>query len=313
MRKAALNAWANNPERRKQQSERSWRIAQHLWNKASFRRQHGRLMRKYWQDPKWRKTQSQKIKQGHTDPEYRAEASEKSTKFWADPVWRTRQIQIFKKSFRAPAHRKRLSLYASRPESKKRSSDLFKQLWRDRSFRERKILELKQRWSIPGEKRKFKSKMESLWLDPLYRRKFSRIKSNDAKRLWSDPDYRERHIKLIIQGRRQCPTDPEKKLHKLLRRLCPNEFAYNGNRGCVILANHIPDFVNVNGRKQVIEVFGCYWHGCRFCGHSNITKARADRQRINDFRKLGWKSLVVWEHELKNPARLEGKIKAFVV
>jgi very-short-patch-repair endonuclease len=73
-------------------------------------------------------------------------------------------------------------------------------------------------------------------------------------------------------------------------------FKYNGNGELgVVLGGMIPDFVNVNGKKQVIEVFGDYYHG---------TLERKWRQselgRIMAYNSLGYKCLILWEHDINN-------------
>lgn len=61
-----------------------------------------------------------------------------------------------------------------------------------------------------------------------------------------------------------------------------------------------PDFVNVNGKKEVVELFGCYWHGCQKCypngGVGGIKNNR--QQRVAAFKRYGFNCKVIWEHEL---------------
>lgn len=59
----------------------------------------------------------------------------------------------------------------------------------------------------------------------------------------------------------QPPTKPELKLDELLSLHFPNQFKYNGDYGLGISLNRlIPDFVNVNGKKQVIELLVLMQH-----------------------------------------------------
>ena len=115
-----------------------------------------------------------------------------------------------------------------------------------------------------------------------------------------------------MKAQERRPTNPEKQLGQLLRSLYPGEFEYNGSQAGVVLSGHIPDFINVNGRKQVIELFGCYWHGCKLCHHKDLIQQRSDAKRIKDFNDLGWNSLIVWQHELKNLGKLKTRIQNFV-
>jgi len=100
------------------------------------------------------------------------------------------------------------------------------------------------------------------------------------------------------------PNKAELTLLDLLQRICPNQFRYNGdcNLG-IVLNGFIPDFVNVNGKKQVIEFFGSYWHQ---------EPNRGERERINRYLEIGWNCLVIWDTELKDTEALENRIRAFV-
>ncbi|EGD21010.1 very short patch repair endonuclease [Xanthomonas hortorum pv. vitians] len=80
-----------------------------------------------------------------------------------------------------------------------------------------------------------------------------------------------------------------------------------------------PDVV-LPGRKTVIFLNGCFWHG-HACKRNKMPKSRVDywgpkieanRQRDAKKRKLlralGWRVLAVWECELKDLSRLSGKL-----
>lgn len=86
-----------------------------------------------------------------------------------------------------------------------------------------------------------------------------------------------------------------------------------------------PDFF-FPGEKVAVFTDGCYWHGCRRCGHvpkvnNSFWSAKIDRNRQRDVEKvaalevLGVRSLRLWEHELKEDpvgciARLKGLLAA---
>jgi DNA mismatch endonuclease (patch repair protein) len=80
-----------------------------------------------------------------------------------------------------------------------------------------------------------------------------------------------------------------------------------------------PDFY-FEKAKLALFVDGCYWHGCPKCGHIPKTrtafweakiKRNQERDKMNDLelRKLGTKSLRVWEHQLKNKKHLDKVIE----
>ena len=85
-----------------------------------------------------------------------------------------------------------------------------------------------------------------------------------------------------------------------------------------------PDIV-FRSRKKVIFVHGCFWHCHRNCALARMPKSRLDfwrpklegnRERDQkNKRKLaraGWKSLTVWECQLKKVSLLERKIMRFL-
>jgi len=77
--------------------------------------------------------------------------------------------------------------------------------------------------------------------------------------------------------------------------------------------------------KKVIFVHGCFWHGHADCSRSkrpttNIKFWRdkldknieRDKTLENDLKALGWKVLVVWSCEVKDPVRLKNKLLSFL-
>jgi DNA mismatch endonuclease (patch repair protein) len=84
-----------------------------------------------------------------------------------------------------------------------------------------------------------------------------------------------------------------------------------------------PDIVFARLRK-VIFVHGCFWHGhaCRFGAlpksrrrywHAKISGNRLrDRKALGLLRSAGWRCLVVWQCELKNPLSAQARIVAFL-
>jgi len=124
--------------------------------------------------------------------------------------------------------------------------------------------------------------------------------SESHKQLWRNPEY----VAMKFRQYSVKPTKGELALQNILQGICPNQFRYNGdcNLG-IILNGFIPDFVNVNGKKQVIEFFGSYWHQ---------RPNRGETERINRYLEIGWNCLVIWDTELKDTEALENKIRAFV-
>lgn len=89
------------------------------------------------------------------------------------------------------------------------------------------------------------------------------------------------------------PTTPEKKLLAIIQKH-NLPYVYTGDDSFRIGALN-PDFVNNNGQKIAVEVFGDYWHGRR----DAPWYARENVRRLI-MKNYGWDLRVVWEHELNN-------------
>lgn len=143
-------------------------------------------------------------------------------------------------------------------------------------------------------------RMKALWADknsPFNREVFSKR----MKALWANKDSvynAEGFLQRRAQAQRWSPNKRESKLIELIER---NNlpFRYVGD-GSLWIERRNPDFINTDGKKQLVELFGDYWH------------ADDDSQsRIEIYAKYGFETLIIWEHELKEPHKVLVKIKEF--
>ena len=127
--------------------------------------------------------------------------------------------------------------------------------------------------------------------------KISQVKREQCQ----DPEFVERLLTNITRHASSVrPNLPEQMVMAMLEALYPNEWKYVGNNGFV-LEGLTPDFMNINGKKLLIEVFGDYWH-----------RGEDPQDKINHFKQFGFSTLVIWEHELENPAKVEERIASFL-
>ncbi len=122
------------------------------------------------------------------------------------------------------------------------------------------------------------------------------------------PENRKNILKSLIHTR---PNKPEKIMLDLLTKYFPNTFKYNGDFSQkVVINNLVPDFVSCNGKKLLIEVFGDYWH------NDKVRKIRwnyTEFGRKAVYSQLGYKTLIVWEKELKNNTEeVVDKVRKFI-
>jgi len=167
-------------------------------------------------------------------------------------------------------------------ETKRRSSISHKNRWQDPIYRERVVRGLKGKvaWN-----KGVKPSPETL-----------RTLSEKSKALWKDPSYRQRVVKAVMKAIHKRPNRKEAVLLSIIERNhLPFEYVGDGK---VIIDGYCPDFINNNGGKQIIELYGDYWH-----------KSDNPQKRIDHFKRYGFRTLVIWEHELINEENVLDKIK----
>jgi len=117
-----------------------------------------------------------------------------------------------------------------------------------------------------------------------------------------------------VKGRN---TGPEKVVRKLVRAIAPGYRLHRRD----VPGN--PDIAFL-GRKLAIFVHGCFWHGHSCTRGARLPKNNAaywatkiERNRARDratrakLRKAGWRSLVVWECELRD-SKLSRRLRNFL-
>ena len=140
--------------------------------------------------------------------------------------------------------------------------------------------------------------------NPEYARKMARTKAGKPnpkmKEFWRlNKD--AQITRMMVGAAKRRPNKLEQKLIGLIQE---NNlpFKYVGNWQFV-LGGKCPDFLNINGRKQLIELFGNYWH---------TLKARETvEQRIDHFRQFGFDTLIIWQDELANESEVASRIRTF--
>lgn len=108
----------------------------------------------------------------------------------------------------------------------------------------------------------------------------------------------EKRIKHTIESNKRI-TKPE----IIVKKLIPKTYIHN-HRAKILIEFFVPDFVDIKN-KRIIELFGDYWH--------NIPKnKKKDYFRFKVYKRNGYKTLVIWEHELKDLNKTKKKIRRFI-
>ena len=137
---------------------------------------------------------------------------------------------------------------------------------------------------------------------------FGKKMSKAQTKLWQNSKHKKKQIKAMCNGISKAkPTKPERKLKNYLNHLFPRDYKFVGD-GSIIIGNKKPDFININGQKKIIEMFGDYWHGEK---RTKRTKYHEEQRRIRHFAKYGFRTLIIWQKELKNLPKLKRKLRLF--
>lgn len=193
--------------------------------------------------------------------------------------------------------------------ARRKMSATQKRLWQDPAYRQRmrkptmsqtRLQELAY-WRVAYENenrlQEMRKTTKPLRPMPLYWQLLKEIQEGKRTIEEASREYTRRRM----GGCQMKPNRAERKLDAILQEICPDEFALNVKANIMVLGGKIPDFVNVNGRKKLIELYGDYWH-----------RNDNPQDRIDYLRQFGWETLIIWERELKDEAKLKQKLLAFV-
>lgn len=125
-----------------------------------------------------------------------------------------------------------------------------------------------------------------------------------TRQLWADPEWKAMMLKKLRSAFQKKPNTLEQELITLFaENEMPYEFAGDGK---IVINGLIPDFINVNGEKKVIELFGEYWHG-----RQDIKWHQTELGRMMAYNSVGFDCLIIWDKELKDKVKVLQKLKAF--
>lgn len=142
----------------------------------------------------------------------------------------------------------------------------------------------KKRWENFEIRKKMVDGMRDSWENPICRNIRKKKLSIYAR------NRSEEHVRKLVQAKYNEPNGFESNIQQYLN----HNWKYVGD-GSVILNGHCPDFMNVNGKKQVILAHGIYWHSKK----DGVTKKQAERADRKPYNELGYEVLFIWEDEWK--------------
>lgn len=114
-------------------------------------------------------------------------------------------------------------------------------------------------------------------------------------------------------------TTPELRLRKLVYAM-----GYRGYRIHYEKLPGKPDVVFV-GKKRVICLHGCFWHGHDCRAGRNTPKSNLeywnrklsgnktrDKRNAREIKKAGWRILVIWECQMKDESTIRRRLRRFL-
>lgn len=261
--------------------------------------------KKRWSDPAFKKRVSKKIreakKQGYSEDtlkryseaarkrwdnqEYREQRSKKTKEKWQEPEYRHHMSEVHKglqAGEKHPMFGRKMSEAARKINSEVHKGKPSWMAGKTHNAETRKRLSVSHKGVPLSEKHRASIGKAS-------KRVWARI-SAEKKNEWMGN---------IRKGLQCFPNKPESTILSILDSIYPNEWKFVGD-GQVIICGKNPDFININGQKKIIELFGDYWH-----------RGQNPQDRIDVFKPFGYDTLVIWERELKQIESVVDKIREF--
>jgi very-short-patch-repair endonuclease len=221
--------------------------------------------------------------------------------WWSNPETKKRMGKIHAETFNNPAtkekHRNSIIKSYDNPELRQQRKNVM--IERNSHPEEReKIRQVHiNRYKDPNEHKKTSELNKIRWQNP------ERRKHHSQKMIekWSDPIYKENTVSATFRALKLSPNIPETIIINVLNTYFPNEWEFVGNNNKFPVDGKRPDFKH-NTNNWVIEHFGDYHHTDK---NKNIKEHQTYNGRIDFLAKRGYKTLILWEHEVKKRPMLE--------
>lgn len=219
--------------------------------------------------------------------------SEFFKKLWQDPEYRAHQIKNIREIANRPEVRAIHREIFNKPEVKAK---------RNKALSRPDVIAKRLKTLRSQEHRaKQRTKMKKVWEIPEHRINIS----EKIKIKWRNEEF----IKKMKEGLEIKPNKSENKFIEIIKKY-NLPYKYVGDLS-VIIGGKNPDFINCNGQKKIIELFGNYWHNPKRKTHRKPKWHESEWGRKAVYSQFGYETLIIWDNELKNINKVLEKIKEF--
>jgi hypothetical protein len=119
------------------------------------------------------------------------------------------------------------------------------------------------------------------------------IAQQKLRELMKNPKWKSQWLQHCISAQNIRPNKLELKVLRVSQRHnLPLKYVGDGQ---VIIGGKCPDFIDNNGQKKIVEVFGEYWHR-----RKDIAWHQTEHGTRKVYAQYGFECLILWENELKN-------------
>lgn len=98
-----------------------------------------------------------------------------------------------------------------------------------------------------------------------------------------------------ISSIKRIPSQPETNFINICQEY-QLPFKYVGN-GKFWIENLNPDFIDINGKKVIVEIFSSYFHNAKKNKNFRINNSEEFRKKV--FARYGWRTIFFWDYEIK--------------
>ena len=147
------------------------------------------------------------------------------------------------------------------------------------------------------------------WMYGKHPSEATRQKMRDANKGQKNPHFGKKHTEAARKKMREARrhqklpkhhTRPELIFETMCKKFSlPFHYVGDGSLWIGKRKKLNPDFIEANGKKVCIEIFGDYWHSRLL--NQKLPKQADLRYRQKHYKKFKWKSIFIWETDLKRP------------